>query len=298
MKKTLIAMAAVAVAGVASAQNATITGNFAFGQSGDTTSAGVSTRGYGTMTSNVTFAASEDLGGGMTMKASGGIDAFGEDGTVVGLGTDMSLSGGFGTIAFSSQESGDYLPVDGLTSNGAGTLADRVIYTAPAMGPVTLAISAQDDIGVIDADVGGSVGKATSASLTYSADNLTVNYTNMSVGGAGTTNTSTGLVGRNYYKAAYDLGVAAVSYGIIKTDATTDNTQKGWTVSAPIANGLTVALGGSTSKDVGGTSYSGTQVLVTYALSKRSSITLWNESYESSGTSNVKEYSLLLNHSF
>ncbi|MDO7671059.1 MAG: porin, partial [Burkholderiaceae bacterium] len=141
MKKTLIAMAAVAVAGVASAQNATITGNFSFGQSGDTTNTGVSTRGYGTMTSNVTFAASEDLGGGMTMKASGGIDGFGEDGTVTGLGTDMSLSGGFGTIAFSSQESGDYLPVDGLTSQGAGTLADRITYTAPAMGPVTLSIT-------------------------------------------------------------------------------------------------------------------------------------------------------------
>ena len=297
MKKTLIAMAAVAVAGAASAQ-VTITGNLAFGFAGDTTSAGVSTRGFGTDTSNLTFATSEDLGGGLSLTASASFENFAEDAALAGTGVNMAVSGGFGTVSFSSDESGDFLPVDGLTTNGNGTVADRAAYTSPSMGGATLTISHGDDIGVIDADGSGSVGKSTAAALSYSEGPLSLMYQNLTIGGAGTTNLSSGLSGRNYYKVGYDMGVAAVTYGIIKTDATTDNTETGLTIVAPVGSALTLTAGFSTSKDLGGTSYSGSSVKVVYALSKRTSLSMYTESYESTGTSNVKEYSLLLNTSF
>jgi hypothetical protein len=62
-------MAAVAVAGVASAQ-VTITGKYAFGFTSDETNAGVATTGLGVTDGHLTFAASEDLGGGLSISAS------------------------------------------------------------------------------------------------------------------------------------------------------------------------------------------------------------------------------------
>ena len=292
MKKTLIAMAAVAVAGVASAQ-VTITGNLAFGFAGDTTSAGASTSGFGTDTANVTLSASEDLGGGLTIKGTASFENFQEDAALAGTGTHIILSGDFGSIDMSSDEGGDYLPIDGLASNGNGTIGDRITYTAPAFGPLTISVTAGDDVGVIDADVGNTVGKTTTVSATYSDGPLSVNITSLDVNGA----YASTLAGRTYAKVSYDAGVASVSYGIIKSDLATDNTQTGLSVTVPMG-ALSVTAARSTSKDVGASTMSGTALTASYALSKRTSIAYYNESYESSGTSNVKEYSVLLKHAF
>ena len=285
----------MAVTGAASAQ-VTLSGGIAFGFAGDTTSAGVSTRGFGTDGSSLKLAASEDLGGGLSLSASMGFENFAKGDALAGTGSTLTLAGGFGAISMSSVESGDYLPIDGLTTNGNGTSADRVTFTAPAMSGFTLSVTHGDDNGVIDADASSTNGKATSASLSYAAGPFTANVTTLSIGGVG--QTSTGITGRTYYKVGYDAGVAAITYGSIKTKATTNNTQTGLTVSAPVA-GFTLSAAKATSKDVGGTKYSGTSFGASYALSKRTSIAYYNEAYETSvTTSKVKEYSLLLKHSF
>ena len=292
MKKTLIALAAVAVTSTAMAQ-VTISGNLAFGFAGDTTNAGVSTKGFGTDTSNLTFAASEDLGGGLPFKGSFSFENFAEDAALAGTGTNLTLSGGFGSLNMSSDEGGDYLPIDGLTSNGNGTIGDRITYTSPAFNGLTVSVSQGDDIGVIDADVGDTAGTTTSLSVTYANGPLTLNVISLDVNGT----TAATMPGRTYAKVAYDLGVASVSYGIIKSDLATDNTQTGLSVTVPMGD-LSFTAAHSTSKADGGTSYSGNAFSASYALSKRTKISYYNESYQSTSTSNVKEYSLLLNHSF
>jgi hypothetical protein len=271
----------------------TISGNLAYGFAGDTTNAGVSTNGFGTDTANLTFAASEDLGGGLTFKGSLSFENFQEDAALAGTGTNLTLSGGFGSVNMSSDESGDYLPIDGLTSNGDGTIADRITYTAPAFNGLTLSVTRGDDVGVIDADVGNTVGKQTVVSATYVTGPLTLNVMSLDIGGA----YETTLAGRTYAKVSYDMGVASVSYGIIKSDLATDNTQTGLSVTVPMG-AMSFTAAHATSKDDGGTSYSGNALSASYALSKRTSIGLYNESYETSGTSNIKEYSLLMKHSF
>jgi hypothetical protein len=292
MKKTLIAMAAVAVAGVASAQ-VTITGNLAFGFAGDTTSAGASTSGFGTDTANLTFSASEDLGGGLSIKGTASFESFQEDAFLKGTGTHIILSGDFGSIDMSSDESGDYLPIDGLTDNGNGTIGDRITYTAPAFGPLTISVTAGDDLGVIDADVGNTVGKTTTVSATYTDGPLSVNFTSLDVNGA----YASTLAGRTYAKVSYNAGVASVSYGIVKSDKATDNTETGLSVTVPMG-ALSVTAARSTSKDVGSTTKSGVALTASYALSKRTSIAYYNESFQTSGTSNTKEYSVLVKHAF
>jgi hypothetical protein len=274
----------------------TMSGSIAFGFAGDTTSSGLSTRGFGTDTAALKVATSEDLGGGLKLSASMSFENFQEDETLKGTGTNLTLSGGFGSVTMNSDESGDYLPIDGLTTNGNGTIADRVTYTAPSMNGVTLSVTHGDDNGVIDADASSVNGKATSVSVSYAAGPFTANVTSLSVGGVG--QTSTGITGRTYYKAGYDAGFAAVTYGSIKTKSTTNNTQTGLTVSAPVA-GFTLSASKATSKDVGGTKYNGTAFGASYALSKRTSIAYYNEAFETSvTTSKLKEYSLLLKHSF
>ena len=80
-------MAAVAVAGVASAQ-VTITGTMGFGFSDQSSGA----RSAGFTDGNVTFAASEDLGGGMSVSGSFTIDGKGSEGNPSMDGQSLSLT--------------------------------------------------------------------------------------------------------------------------------------------------------------------------------------------------------------
>jgi predicted porin len=114
MKKTLIAMAAVAVAGVASAQVA-ITGNVTYGYSVSDTASG-----FGTDGASLNFAASEDLGGGLSIAASMGIDGIVEtaDGTTYtkANGNNITLKGDFGSISMTTGVGGDAVALDELMS--------------------------------------------------------------------------------------------------------------------------------------------------------------------------------------
>jgi predicted porin len=303
MKKTLIALAAVAVSSAAMAQ-ATISGNLAVGYANDTTSAGVKTSGYGVDTANFTISASEDLGNGLKAFGSMAFENASEDIATNGNGATLGLSGGFGSVVFSSVETGDFLPVDGLTTSSMGTDADRITYTSPNFSGFTVQVISQDAIDgttePIDADARGL-----SSVMTYG-----VNYTNgpLSVdlvsadfrGQRSIVASSTTVVkSRLGVRASYDFGVAKVTYGQMKQDNDTaaDVTETGLTIAAPVGP-VSVSFAMATSKAVGAAKRDGQSLSVSYPLSKRTSINFYNEAFENNGAGKTKEQSLLLAHKF
>ena len=139
MKKTLIAMAAVAVAGVASAQ-VSITGAVAFSLQ-NTVAAGDTVLDLSD--ADINFSASEDLGGGMKVSAATSIsnEALRGNGTTAN-NTSISISGGFGTLAYANVLSGQSklsagasLEDDMSDAMGGYTTVNVLDYTLPAFIP-------------------------------------------------------------------------------------------------------------------------------------------------------------------
>ena len=319
MKKTLIALAALAAFGTASAQSTvTISGNLAAGFAGDTTSAGVKTGGYGFDTANITLSVVEDLGGGLTAYGSMSIENFSEDVPTNGNGVTLGLRGGFGSVAFSSVEGSDFLPVDGLTASSNGTDADRITYTSPTFSGFTFSLAHQDAIdggtsasgttsvtslaslhpAEIDADARG-VSSVLTGAVNYTVGPLAIDALHADFQGS-TVASRTGV------RAAYDFGMAKITYGMMKQKnvaSGSDVTETGLTVAAPLGP-VTASYSFATSKTEGATlTKKGNALTISYALSKRSSIALYSEEHDVAGTaalttSKVKEYSLLLKHTF
>jgi len=318
MKKSLIALAALAAFGTASAQSTvTISGNIAAGFAGDTTTAGVKTGGYGFDTSNITFSVVEDLGGGLTAYGSMSIENFGEDVPTNGNGATLGLRGAFGSVAFTSAEGSDFLPVDGLTNSSNGTDADRITYTSPTISGFTFALTHQDALDAsavmsssmtsiaalhpaeIDADARGT-SSALTGSINYTVGPLSVDAIHADFSGST-------IASRTGVRAAYDFGIAKITYGTLKEKQVAsggDVTETGLTVAAPIGP-MTASYSYATSKTGTSETKKGTALTVSYALSKRSSLALYSEEHDVRGTgalssqvSKVKEYSLLLKHTF
>ena len=272
-----------------------MSGTVAFGYANDTV-AGAKTSGYGTDTAKIAFAASEDLGGGLKLNASMFIDNLVEGDNATGGNVVLGLTGGFGSVQFSSAEAGDFLPVDGLTLSSDGTDADRITFTAPTMAGVTVQVIAQDDASIangaaIDADASGNGVLTVAANYTAGPLSIDVVRADFSVAAR---NTRTGL------KATYDFGVAKVSYGSMKEDnvaANTDVTENGLTISAPVGP-VSVAYSRATSKTGTAAKLNGSSVSVSYALSNRTSVNFYSEAFEVSGATKTKQQSLLLSHSF
>jgi hypothetical protein len=272
----------------------TLSGTIAYGYSTDTATTGVKTSGYGADTGAITFSASEDLGGGLKLAASIGFDGMvGDDLAVASRNSSMTLSGGFGTVSMSSAESSDFLPVDGLTANSNGTDADRIAYTLPSLVEgLTLVVQTQDGTAIAGADRGETVNTFAANYKTgpMSFDLVRADFSIASI------NSRTGI------KAAYNFGVATVTYGQMKHDvvvANGDVTETGLTVSAPLG-GATVTLSRATSKTGTAVKRTGNAFGASYALSKRTSIAYNQESYlaATGNASNTKEQSLVLSHSF
>jgi hypothetical protein len=259
MKKTLIAMAAVAVAGVASAQ-VTITGSVGFGIS-DTD---IAARTANWTDGGITFSASEDLGGGLTAAASV-TQAINGKGTAVNSdGNSLSLtSATMGAFAIgTARASGDALGVGSLsyttghlfgTSHADGT-ADYTYaqYTLPAI---------VDGLSITVRKAGTqTLGIATSASnqmrFTYKTGDLTVDFNN----------TSEAAGSKSDMKATYVVqGVTLAAFA----DTSTQNggaKRNEFSISAPVG---AMTLAASTASK--GT-LKGNEVSVTYALSKRTSV--------------------------
>jgi len=286
MKKTLIALAAVAVSSAAMAQvtlsgriDAAVTSETVTAANGTTSSVGTQLAN-GTVTgSRLTFAGTEDLGGGL--KA---VFAF-EQRFSIDTGTDagaylgnafVGLSGGFGTVhmgrtytAFNddlgqSSTAGDtgFTPnlMPAFSSRGANTIK----YVSPTMSGVSLTASTS-----LKESKAAGTKDINAVMLSYGAGPLQLALAQQTEAAGDVTNIS----------AAYDLGMARISIGSGSLDgANSGNDSTGMTFGVTIPMGaMSVSLGyesGETETNAGAkvSESSGFGVYANYAMSKRTSV--------------------------
>ena len=273
MKKTLIAMAAVAVAGVASAQ-VTITGAMGFGIQDSTDQA----RELSWTDGKVTFAASEDLGGGMSVSASSTLAFADQSVAATGDGSSLTVSGGFGSINYMTVSAdADALGVASLPYSTAtvfgGTTSNysALNYTLPTLvDGLTVGIRWAGSAG--DVDVTNIVEQYR---LSYKAGPLTIDF-----------NTKTGA---SEVKAAYDLGVAKVTmFTDVKRAEAADATMKRreFAVAVPVSSALTLSASMASRPDftAGQPKDTGAEYNATYVMSKRTSLSVNYGSFKTQGT--------------
>lgn len=226
MKKTLIAAAVLAASGASFAQ-VTITGNYTYGFKQSTTASpnslsgalaiGAATvtqalsggnagnsvgeaSGFGVDTSLVTFAAKEDLGGGMSAAAEMNIDGLNRSGASGG-DSSLKLTTSIGRIGLQYYKPVDYL--SGGVSGVGGVGMDNKVFPARSLkesvgfdtklGPVFVGIAHMEQAGGSTASTSGSAGngaglgvgaaglpstvgqRLTSLSATYVTDALVAN---------------------------------------------------------------------------------------------------------------------------
>jgi hypothetical protein len=295
MKKTLIALATLGVVGAASAQ-VTVTGDISYGWKGTKNgTTNVVTQGFGGRTANIVFGVTEDLGGGLSVSASAGIDTALRNDTVTANGASMALSGGFGTVALISGEE----TANGIVGNGAGVnfadlsigfetsrgatstesaaTSDAVVYTLPAMGAVSLGVLIGDSGAGATSGFGSGSSNGNNGVSQYIAS-----YSDGPVAAKVdiTDYAATGTSNRTRISASYDLGVAKISIGNSRggVAAAAKNDQTVWGVSLPMG-AMTIGVGGATRTTAGTVTgvttvgkVSSTGLSLKYAMSKTTTI--------------------------
>jgi predicted porin len=250
MKKTLIALAAVAVSSAAMAQ-VTISGKLRFAyetqsSTKDASTAAAKKSGLRVTDGDLVLTAAEDLGNGVKATADMAIQSRGRDTAIAGRDAKLTLSGGFGSVMIGAIEAGNGIiglggagaPVYGLdgTAIAAAGNTDILRYTTPTMGGLNVYVSALDA-----PTAGGMEAKAktqeqyqigvnfSAGALKVAADYVTAQdngagYTtakNFVLNESGTENTPTDIGSkattlrdnRTRISASYNLGVAVVGAG-------------------------------------------------------------------------------------
>ena len=326
MKKTMIALAAVAAVGAASAQ-VSITGEAAWGFHASTSGAGVSASGFGIDTALLTFQAKEDLGNGVSAVAK--LQATTSAGIGGSAGIDdqsLTLSFPMATVSLLTYKPGDWVSgasgaatwygLDGKVFSARST-RDAMAVTLPLATGMSLTAAYLEPANSLGEGAGstGTTGQSIyNLGVKYATGPATLQaaflqYTNVD----GTLDTSTNTVTR--LGAMVDLGVAKVGAGlqIGKTGAGGTNTQSALSVSAPLNAALSVqAVYGMNNVDFAATSAqvalngrrSGYMLGLTYNLSKRTYAQLNSGNWRgaASGTSidaqDSNMYAVTLVHDF
>lgn len=311
MKKTLVALAVLAASGASFAQ-ATITGQYGFGYKQSSDAAGANAGGLGVSDSNVTFSASEDLGGGMKAAAQVKIDGLNRGG-VGGGDSWVALSGGFGTFSlglaeYDTDTADQFGTFMGATILGGKTgdserIADFAQY-ATSFGPVGVSVRhTEADKGLGAGAAGSSTQRENTIAVNYSAGPLTVkgDYTSFD-------NKSTAAVdydNRTTLGGNYDFGVVKLGAGVQITKLFTTGSTTETFVGASIPVGalaigvdyLNTKIADTNINDGTGTGY-GVQAL--YSLSKRTAVRFRYASYDAAiNPANRSNYTALaLYHNF
>lgn len=289
MKKTLIALAVLAASGASFAQ-VTLSGNYGVGV---VTTSGAKTV-LGQTDGGLTFAASEDLGGGTKVAVSQTL-AFGKQGAAVtGDGGSVSVTGGFGAAKFgtvcASAALGEAV-VGGAYhfahALGGGTDCREYqygLYTAPTLVTgLTAAVRIQNMAAgtAVLLDQFNATNNGLQARFNYNVGQFTSGFYAKS-------NSSELHLG-------YNLGVVALKAGF---DTQTTNGLKRSEFGATIPMGATtISMGYGVKTSAGGTAdIKGTQVGVNYALSKRTSIDAVYGSFDNATVESSSRVRLL--HSF
>jgi len=295
MKKTLIALAALASVSAFAQSSVTISGKF-----GVAYQAGLGGKSNIAVTDgDVNFASTEDLGGGMKAGATIGLRTRGRENTVsvkdngtdavksayseVGRDATVWVSGDFGKLTAGSIELGNgitglgwgganvSLPTDinngGLLS--ANAYANVLVYTAPTFNGVTVSVARADSIGTVGhAATSVKNGVETDQGLTANVVGATYVNGPLSVFADYTKFGDLKADGSVYdgkrtrLAASYDFGVAKVGYGVEDNKGTSRDTTGGkqttFGVSVPMG-ALTIGAVYAKSDETSGTSTAVTQ---------------------------------------
>jgi len=286
MKKSLVALAALAVVGAASAQ-VTLTGTVSMGVQKNLDG----TAGIVLSDDSFIFTAQDDLGGGTKLALSTGFDAGGRTqagATALGSeNTSLTVSGGFGAIKLMSYESdgpfgaiaalgGASLGTGVFDSNAVGLnkrYRNGVSYAAPAMNGATFALTYVTLAGQYAPTNSLSSNSKIVPAVTYVRGPLKVYFEDafFNADYPGSTNgTPNGAQSQPTIYATYDFGAAKVGAAWTKQQ----------TGDAIVALGANIPVGALTfgvatyqwnNSAVAG-SASWTEESVDYALSKRTSL--------------------------
>lgn len=283
MKKTLIAAAVLAVSTASFAQ-VTITGSFISGYKQSSVAGGAGTgtekqkndvlasvadtfvggsggnasgdsSGLGIDTSTITFAATEDLGGGMKVDASMNIDTLNRA-SVAGGDSSLKLTTGIGRFTVQTYRPVDYLS-GGLSGVGGSSLDDRVFSARvnrdavgfdTKLGPVYVGFAHLEagntkkdksvalGLGVGAAGQADTIGqRINSYSMTYLGGPLIANLNYLTYDNRGTTDSTYKDVIRT--AASYDLGVVKFGAGYSVTTTMAGGTVKDALVAASVPAG-------------------------------------------------------------
>ncbi|MBU6369176.1 MAG: porin [Burkholderiales bacterium] len=308
MKKTLVAVAALAAVTGAMAE-VTITGFVDGGvqSTKSTTTAGVSSTttsvgSNGAGQSQLTFAASEDLGSGTTAFANIRLNPGIFSATIGQDVSEIGLRGAFGTALVGRDYGIDFLTHAAADASGWTSGAKGVVHnTSSSTGNAVVYIlpTFVEGLGIVLArglagNAGGN-GDTTSYKFTYKTGGFMGEYaaytttttststwaTNFTIGSTTATTDSLAAGGNTKGTAlalTYDLGVAKLHGGMFGQKASADGDQKSssymYGVSAPFGAttlGLTISAADRTSSAAATKKATGYRVKAAYSFSKRTS---------------------------
>ncbi len=301
MKKTLIALAAVAVSSAAMAQ-VTISGAIAGQQNKTGTAKAVTSVAI----SELTFRATEDLGGGMAASGFFTIENMNNRGTDAGSSPNgptnadsgISLRGGFGTVAINNTRAGNLAAnanVFGTSiSNGfyesvadTRSLVQVLSYTSPALIPglnVSLARASVGNTATTQAAEINIIGAS------YSAGPLSLGVQQKSFNAAATASGAENKQTEGF--VSYNAGVAVIGYGMGTKTTTTGKAVTSYGISVPMG-AITLGVEGAKRGDEAFTNYG-----VRYALSKRTALHVSAGKWQNTATDSAKQSRIRIAHSF
>jgi len=330
MKKTLVALAAVAATGGAMAQ-AVMTGAIGFGYASTTTSGDVTASGMGFDDGSINFAISEDIEGVGKLSAKLGMGTYGNGSTLFANDSAISVKGASGASMTVATTNGASYLTQGLASadtayqwNLSGklfssrTINDSISFKVPVAEGTSISLSHAEGNNTcatttvtctgygVSAGASGADGTAeqqryNTLSVDYAAGALAVNagyrsYDN--VQNASNSHAST----RTRASFSYDLGAAKIGAGLEQQTYAYGNTRTDSLVGVNVPMSGALNLGAqfgnrSTTKDSTTTGYSGYLLVANYNLSKQTYVVANYYSYQTAA-SNATGYGMFLYKSF
>ena len=322
MKKTLVALAAVAATGGAFAQ-AVMTGYIAFGYDSETSSSNATTSGMGMDDAEINFAISENIEGVGKLSAGMGFISGGRDDIAYGRDASIKLTTSSGTAVTMGTTKGASYLTGGLAAVGTNynwdlsgklfssrSVNDSVSVKIPVAEGVSVSV-AHSEAAVSSYWTGtGAAGNGTeqrynTASLDYAAGALAANVGYRSYDN--TTNNSTSSANtRNRASVSYDLGVAKVGVGYESTQYMYGNskTDSLLGVNAPVGGALSLGVQFAQVSTSGNASSSsnynrnGYLLGANYNLSKQTYLAAHYYSYDGGTTVNPTGYGMFLYKGF
>jgi len=280
MKKSLVALAALAVVGAASAQ-VSITGTTSFSYQNDLSG----THGFALSDSYLEFGATEDLGGGTALTLKEGLNTNGRGTTgsnaASGDNTSLSVKGGFGAVTVKTYESdGPLAAVEGLSgaslstgmfdSNAVGLgkrFRNALSYSLPEISGFTPALTYVTLAGQYASTSSLDAKTKVVPAVTYKNGPLTA-YAEYAVFNATYNATADDQVTQPTVTALYDFGVATAGFGWTKAS----NDQATYILGVTVPVGA-VSLGLATASYQGTSSTATwTEASAAYAVSKRTTL--------------------------